>query len=231
MDYIKHYNNLLHKARNRQLPVDGRERHHVLPRCMGGTDDTENLIYLTPEEHYTAHQLLVKIYPKEDKLLYAALMMCMGSARSNNKKYGWLKRKYYIICKQRLGDKNGSFGSRWISNPDTNETYKIGKDDSLPNGFMFGRNIKWKVCEVCNIKHLAPFKRACSAECAKQSRKKVTDNIANALLFDYENGMPMNDILSKYNRKTEQSVSTFLRKRFPDRKTFLPKKRENISQV
>ena len=27
---------------------------------MGGTDDEENLVELTPEEHYVAHQLLVK---------------------------------------------------------------------------------------------------------------------------------------------------------------------------
>jgi hypothetical protein len=198
---------------------------------MGGSDSSTNIVYLTPEEHYTAHQLLVKIYPNEDKLVYAALMMCIGHSR-NNKKYGWLKRRYHIICKQRIGDKNGAFGSKWISNPDSGESCKISKNEPLPTGFVFGRNVKWKICEVCGTKHLATFSRVCSLECSNNiSRKKISDESANSLLFDYENGMPMKDILVKYNRKSEQSVSTFLRKRFPNRKTFLPKERENISQV
>ena len=230
MNYINHYNILIDRARARQLQDNCKEQHHIIPRCMGGTDHSENLVYLTPEEHYTAHQLLVKIYPNEDKLVYAALMMCAG--RKSNKLYGWLKRRYHIICKQRVGDKNGAFESRWISNPDSGESCKIGKNDPLPAGFVFGRNVIWKICEVCGTKHLTSFKKFCSFECSTAiSRKKISDELANSLLFDYENGMPMEDILHKYNRKSEQSVSTFLRKRFPDRKTFLPRKRVNISQV
>jgi hypothetical protein len=63
MNYKKIYDNLISKGRNRVLNCYV-ERHHIIPKCMGGTDDEENLVELTPEEHYVAHQLLVKIYPK-----------------------------------------------------------------------------------------------------------------------------------------------------------------------
>ena len=231
MNYTKHYTILIDRARQRQLIDSCKEQHHIIPKCMGGSDSSENLVYLTPEEHYVAHQLLVKIHPNEDGLVYAALMMCVGHSR-NNKKYGWLKRRYHVICKQRIGDKNGAFGSKWISNPDTGLSKKISIMESVPLGFVFGRNITWKICEVCGTKHLTTFSRVCSRECSDSiTRKKISDELANSLLFDYENGMSMKDILHKYNRKSEQSVSTFLRKRFPNRKTFLPKKRVNISQV
>lgn len=89
MDYFKHYTKLIDRARHRI--VDGYvESHHVIPRCMGGTDDKNNLVNLTPEEHYLAHQLLVKMYPGHYGLVSAALYMC---TRTNNKVYGWLKRK------------------------------------------------------------------------------------------------------------------------------------------
>jgi hypothetical protein len=227
MNYKIHYNKLIDRAKNRILD-EGYEVHHVMPRCLGGTDDSDNLVKLTPEEHYIAHQLLVKIYPNENKLVYAAMMMCVGNKR-NNKRYGWLKRKYHSICKQRIGEKNGAFGSRWISNPDTGETLKIKQHEKIPDGFVLGRNITNKFCKVCGNKYLGPLKHVCSLECKKHRGKKITDELAFALLTDYESGMPMKDILQKYNRKSEQSVTTFLRKRFPNRKTFLPGKRESIS--
>lgn len=93
MDYAAHYDRLISRARIRQL--DGYfERHHVVPRCIGGGDEIDNLVNLTPEEHYVAHQLLVKIYPKESKLVFAAWMMGNIKGRSNNKIHGWMRRKH-----------------------------------------------------------------------------------------------------------------------------------------
>jgi hypothetical protein len=64
---------------------------------MNGSNDASNIVVLTPEEHYLAHQLLVKIYPNNFPLLFAALQMTVGRQyqdRSNNKLYGWLRRKH-----------------------------------------------------------------------------------------------------------------------------------------
>ena len=72
MDYTKHYNLLIERAKNRLLECYT-ERHHIVPRCMGGSDDLDNLVDLTPEEHYVAHQLLVKMHPGEHKLVYALM--------------------------------------------------------------------------------------------------------------------------------------------------------------
>lgn len=83
------------------------EKHHILPRCLGGTDDKENIVELYPEEHYLAHLLLCKIYPKNQKLLYAAMNMTTGSMINNgkrtNKAYGWLRRQY---AESMSGDNN-----------------------------------------------------------------------------------------------------------------------------
>jgi hypothetical protein len=103
MNYQKHYDALIERAKNRLL--EGYcERHHIIPLCIGGTDDSENLVTLTPEEHYVAHQLLVKIYPENDKLIYAAWMMSTASpineVRSKNKLYGWIKKKNIDLRKR-----------------------------------------------------------------------------------------------------------------------------------
>lgn len=54
------YFRLVDRARGREL--DGySERHHVLPKCMGGTDDSTNIVRLTAREHYIAHLLLCRM--------------------------------------------------------------------------------------------------------------------------------------------------------------------------
>ena len=52
------------------------ERHHIIPRCMNGTSDSDNLIDLYAREHFIAHKLLVEENPSEDSLKYAYWMMC-----------------------------------------------------------------------------------------------------------------------------------------------------------
>lgn len=104
MDYQKIYNNLI----KREITQEGYvEKHHILPRCLGGLDNKENLVDLYPEEHYLAHLLLCKIHPGNQKLLYAAMNMTTGSMINNgkrsNKAYGWLRRQY---AESMSGDNN-----------------------------------------------------------------------------------------------------------------------------
>lgn len=98
MDYQRHYDILVNRARNRKL-ISYFEKHHVIPRCLGGGDEAENIVKLTAEEHYVAHQLLVKIHPENRKLVFAAWMMCNGKKR-NNKRYAWLKRKQLQVLSE-----------------------------------------------------------------------------------------------------------------------------------
>jgi hypothetical protein len=75
MDYQKIYNALVDRGKIRIL-TGYTETHHIIPKCLGGSDDKENLVKLTAREHYIAHKLLVKMFPYEFKLKYAFWMMC-----------------------------------------------------------------------------------------------------------------------------------------------------------
>jgi hypothetical protein len=97
MNYQKIYNNLINRAA-RRISEGYVEKHHIVPRCLGGTDAKENIVSLYPEEHYLAHLLLCKVNKGNSKLLYAAMNMTSGSminnGKRNNKAYGWLRRQY-----------------------------------------------------------------------------------------------------------------------------------------
>lgn len=114
MNYRSHYDRLISRARTRDEPCSYVEIHHVVPRCLGGGDISENLVVLTPEEHFVAHQLLVKIHPDNAKLAYAVAMMTVSSpyAPRRNKSYGWIRRLVSEYKKQQIGLKHSEESKR-----------------------------------------------------------------------------------------------------------------------
>ena len=135
MNYQKIYNSLIDRARLRNIN-EYYEKHHVVPRCMGGLDTADNLVKLTPEEHYLAHQLLVKIFPDNHALAKAAAMMITN--RPSNKMYGWIRRRFSIAKSiEQSGKGNSQFGSKWIHNPLTKENKKIKGD--IIDGWVYGK--------------------------------------------------------------------------------------------
>lgn len=108
MNYQHHYMLLIERAKNRLLDVFT-ETHHVLPKCLGGKNDSANLVELTPEEHYLAHLLLCKLHPGNKKLLYAANIMATSpdGRRNSNKRYGWLRKQMAISAS---GPNNHMYG-------------------------------------------------------------------------------------------------------------------------
>lgn len=99
MNYEKIYYQLVERAKPRGLDkseLDGYfEKHHIVPVCLGGDNSKENLVLLTIREHYIAHILLWKIYPKNPSLFYAAWMMSNRSLQNRNSRvYAKLKENH-----------------------------------------------------------------------------------------------------------------------------------------
>ena len=108
MNYQKHYDRLIERARVREKPGGYCERHHVIPRCLGGSDEPNNLVYLTAREHYVAHVLLAKM--SGDYRAWCAVKQ-MGALRNrqNSKIYSTASEKHAAEARARfLGDLNPS---------------------------------------------------------------------------------------------------------------------------
>lgn len=77
MDYKRVYDAIIDNARaDKNNRVNGYyEHHHIVPRCVGGSNDDYNIVPLLPREHFVCHKLLVKIY-NNSKLHFALWAMC-----------------------------------------------------------------------------------------------------------------------------------------------------------
>lgn len=96
MDYSRIYSCFIEDRRSREGSLIGyTERHHILPRSLGGLDDPGNLIRLKPEDHFFAHLLLAKIHG--GRLWAPVAFMVKGQRKDyrpiySRKSYGWAAR-------------------------------------------------------------------------------------------------------------------------------------------
>ena len=107
MNYLKIYNNIIEKAlsEKRNKKNNYFEKHHILPRSLGGNDLKNNIVLLTAREHFICHALLVEIhrgnYNNFCKMLHAFILMkgeSLGQKRyMNSRLYNKIKEEYSII--------------------------------------------------------------------------------------------------------------------------------------
>lgn len=90
MTYSKHYDLLIKKARSREKPNEYCERHHVIPKSLGGSNDASNLVWLTAREHFVAHRLLAHIHGKP---MWFALWRMATSKRYGSRSYAKIREK------------------------------------------------------------------------------------------------------------------------------------------
>ena len=60
--HLSRYLKIVDFAKKNQNSVGYTEKHHILPRSMGGNDTQDNLILLTARQHFICHWLLWKAY-------------------------------------------------------------------------------------------------------------------------------------------------------------------------
>jgi len=76
------YNNIINRAKCRVLPEGSyTEKHHIVPRSLGGTDTPENIVVVTLKEHYICHLLLSHFTVGQDRYKMLSAVWGMMSSR------------------------------------------------------------------------------------------------------------------------------------------------------
>lgn len=86
--YTKWYNNIIDK-RKKELLKGYVEKHHIIPKSLGGSNEKENLVSLSAREHYIAHLLLTKMVEGENKskMCWALHRMVFSSQKQSFSSY------------------------------------------------------------------------------------------------------------------------------------------------
>lgn len=121
MNYSRVYYEIIENRKNNPY-VGYTEKHHIVPRSLGGTDDANNLVALSAREHFICHLLLTKMYyedtPKYYKMIKAFMMML--KCRSDNQQRIFSSKTYKFLREEfskaqslsQRGENNSQFGKQ-----------------------------------------------------------------------------------------------------------------------
>ena len=87
--YEKIHDAIINRAKLRGLnksELEGYyEKHHVIPKCLGGNNKKDNLVLLTAKEHFIIHKILYRLHPDNKKLLFAVIAMFSPGNKYNHR--------------------------------------------------------------------------------------------------------------------------------------------------
>lgn len=195
MNYQKIHDQIILRSKLRPIPDCYCEKHHIVPRSMGGTDDSLNISVLKAREHFIIHWLLKKIYGNKE-MIYAfhAMTKPVGNGRkrytSKSFKYARESMSKYM-SENRSGENHPLYGIKGTSNPN------YGSKRSIDSRAKMSK----KAIERTGIKNPNSRKIICvdtgevfnSISCAKKAFPKgninnaiKTGGKANGLRFCYD---------------------------------------------
>lgn len=109
MNYEKLYFKFIEKWKSQEIEIGTyTEKHHIIPRHCGGSDNESNLLVLTYKQHTFAHRLLWKSFGYKEDLAAWKLMSSIEES------------KKFILCSMA-----GSIGGK--TNRDSGHASRMGK--------------------------------------------------------------------------------------------------------
>lgn len=66
--YTKWYYQIIDRAVSRKEITGYTEKHHIIPRSLGGSNRKDNLVKLTAKEHFICHLLLIRMVEGKSKI-------------------------------------------------------------------------------------------------------------------------------------------------------------------
>lgn len=107
--YAAIYYRIIDMAAN-QKHIGYTEVHHIIPRCLGGNNVQDNLVRVTPKQHFVLHHLLTKMVSdpiKLRKLGRAWRMMCTASKDTPGRRTATryhIERCSFIISRGKMSE-------------------------------------------------------------------------------------------------------------------------------
>lgn len=149
MNYQRIYDQIIDRAKERKLQ-GYIERHHIVPRCLGGSNKKENLVELTAREHFTCHQLLNFIHPGNKSLIFASWMMSNlvseeRSFRITSRVYERLKKEHSIARSEIL---TGTIRPQEVKDKISASNIRLGRKPPSHKGVAKSDEHKEKIRQI-----------------------------------------------------------------------------------
>jgi len=115
MNYKSIYDNIVIRGLDRKFSWKKSdeyfERHHIIPRCMGGSNKRSNLVMLTAKEHFVCHHLLWMMNRTNKGLTLGFHKMRSANKKQHERTFSLTAKEYSKL----RSDLSNAFKGRIIS--------------------------------------------------------------------------------------------------------------------
>lgn len=135
--YTHWYYNIITNAQSRTPPLDVyTEKHHVIPKSLGGSNAQNNLVTLTAREHFLCHWMLTKMTSGESKksMIFALRMLRAASTKHQRHNTLLTARVYESIRKVHSAYLSATLKGRVVSDA-TKEKMSVAAKNKTQNPF------------------------------------------------------------------------------------------------
>lgn len=172
MTYSKIYQEIVERCKSRKYNKDiYYERHHIIPKCVGGKDDGDNIVNVTAREHFILHHLLAKEYVKQYKDRKIAYNICAKLVAAFNKMCIHHTDNRKINSRQ--FERARKLFSEYHPMKNTDTKNKVLEKLKIYNSTRReDRMSQMKMCANCHIRQVkTKYAKMCSKNCFYESRK------------------------------------------------------------
>ena len=129
--YSKWYFNIISSAQARTEDLVYFEKHHILPKSLGGKNNKENLVNLTAREHFICHRLLTKMVSttKHKYQMWNAFSCMLYRENSSQQRYQISSKKFETIKKAGADIKSQLWSGE--NNPMYNKTHSAESREKM----------------------------------------------------------------------------------------------------
>lgn len=162
--YYFWYFSIIEKAKLRILTDTYIEKHHIIPKSLGGKLNKENLVNLTAREHFLCHLFLIKMTTGNDRYKMAWALHRMAFSISKNHKNRFTSKSYELarklFSKYTTGvlKNNGAKISKALKGKKKSEEHCKNLSLAL-KGFKFSEERNQKISRAHSGKKRAPFSK------------------------------------------------------------------------
>jgi hypothetical protein len=164
--YTSVYYKIIERSRNRKIS-GYTEKHHIIPKSLGGTNEPSNLVRLTAREHYICHVLLTRMTENNNKakMVHAAAAFICWTSKNHARAIKINSRVFEMLKKLRQKNLIEEMSKLENKKKSSHGAKKLWSCAGYKQQASSKRKLLWK-----NLEYLEKMKQR------KRTFKKVTIN-------------------------------------------------------
>jgi len=175
MNYQRIYNELIINRQNNPLSKETyTEKHHIIPKSHGGSNNKDNLVVLNAREHFIAHWLLWRIH-RDRATAYSFNMMCKdrhGSRYKNSLGFAEAKKaQSKAVSIYQSGENSGMYGKRHSEETKKKmSSSQIGSKNHRYGKPSINKGVKYSLERIENMSNIGRGRKA-----TDETKRKISE--------------------------------------------------------